>query len=317
MADHGQHSPAATRAEDQATKQAAGDRLEHAERIVHPELEVVPILPPHPDYPSYRAEPDRPIRLADLDPDATEGYTDRHAAEKETKRQTKRIEDLQERLYAENRQSLLIVLQAIDTGGKDGTIRHVFSGVNPQGCQVWSFKQPSTEEMEHDFLWRYHSRVPERGMVAIFNRSHYEDVIVVRVHDLVPEDVWRQRYAIINNFERMLTLNEITIIKFFLHISKDEQRRRLESRLDHPSKHWKFSTADLKERVLWDRYQEAFQDAINNCSTDYSPWYIVPANKKWFRDLVVARTIADTLEAMNPQFPSGKSINPDKITIPD
>jgi polyphosphate kinase 2 (PPK2 family) len=154
-------------------------------------------------------------------------------------------------------------------------------------------------------------------MITIFNRSQYEDVLIVRVHGLVPEDVWRQRYAMINNFERMLTLNHITIIKFFLHISKDEQKERLQSRLDHPDKRWKFSAADLKERALWDRYHEAFQDAINNCSTAYAPWYVVPANKKWYRDLVVARTIADTLEAMNPQFPSGKDVRPEAITIPN
>jgi PPK2 family polyphosphate:nucleotide phosphotransferase len=317
MADDVKQAAGTARAEKPATRDAAADRLERAEEIVHPEREVVRRPPPHPDYPSYRVEPGTPIHLADLDPGATEGFADKHEAEKETKRQTKRIEDLQDRLYAENSQSLLIVLQAIDTGGKDGTIRHVFSGVNPQGCQVWSFKQPSVEEMEHDFLWRYHARVPERGMMAIFNRSHYEDVLVVRVHDLVPEKVWRQRYAMINNFERMLTLNRITIIKFFLHISRDEQRRRLESRLDNPDKRWKFSEADLKERVLWDRYQGAFEDAINNCSTDYAPWYVVPANKKWYRDLVVSRTIADTLEAMSPQYPSGKGISPEAITIPD
>lgn len=272
---------------------------------------------PYIDYSSYRVEPGRPVRLADLDPGDTDGWTDKRAAEEEAKEQRKRIEGLQERLYAENSQSLLIVLQAIDTGGKDGTIRHVFSGVNPQGCRVWSFKEPSQEELEHDFLWRYHRRAPERGMMAIFNRSQYEDVLVVRVHNLVPEDVWRQRYAMINNFERMLTLNKITVAKFFLHISKDEQRRRLESRLENPDKRWKFSLGDLHERLLWDRYQEAFQDAINNCSTDYAPWYVIPANKKWYRDLVVTRIIADTLEAMHPEFPSEADINPAEITIPD
>ncbi len=271
---------------------------------------------PHPDYPSYRVEPGRPIRLADLNPGDTNGWTDRDAAGHEAKQHRKRIEDLQERLYAENIQSLLIVLQAIDTGGKDGTIRNVFSGVNPQGCRVWSFKQPSAEELEHDFLWRYHRRTPERGMMAIFNRSQYEDVLVVRVHNLVPEDVWRKRYSMINNFERMLTLNGITIIKFFLHISRDEQRRRLESRLENPDKRWKFSVGDLHERLLWDRYQQAFEDAINHCSTDYAPWYVIPANKKWYRDLVVSRIIADTLEAMRPEFPSGADINPAEITIP-
>jgi PPK2 family polyphosphate:nucleotide phosphotransferase len=317
MADDRQQPAGVTKAEEPKTREAEVDRLERAEEIVHPEREVVKRPPPHPDYPSYRVEPGQKVCLADLDPDSTEGFTDKHEAEHESKQQTKRIEDLQERLYAENKQSLLIVLQAIDTGGKDGTIRHVFSGVNPQGCRVWSFKQPSVEEREHDFLWRYHNRVPERGMMTIFNRSHYEDVLVVRVHDLVPEEVWRQRYAMINTFERMLTLNNITVIKFFLHISREEQKERLESRLEHPDKLWKFSSADLAERALWDRYQAAFEDAINNCSTDYAPWYVIPANKKWYRNLVVARTIADTLEAMNPQFPAPETISPEGITIPD
>jgi PPK2 family polyphosphate:nucleotide phosphotransferase len=262
-------------------------------------------------------EPGERVELSNVDPDQTEQYEHKHDAKNELQKQTERIEELQARLYAESRQALLVVLQAIDTGGKDGTIRHVFHGVNPQGCRVWSFKQPSTEELEHDFLWRYHARVPERGMIAIFNRSHYEDVLVVRVHKLVPEQVWRQRYAEINNFERMLTLNNITIVKFFLHISKDEQRKRLESRLEDPDKRWKFSTADLKERALWHQYHEAFQDAINNCSTAYAPWYVVPANHKWYRNLVVARTIADTLDAMNPQYPEPEHIDPKDVKIPD
>lgn len=317
MAKHTRLPDGATRAEEPETRAAAADELARAEEIVHPEREVVSHPPPLPDYPSYRVEPGQSIRLADLDPGDTDGYTDKHAAEHETKKQTERIEDLQARLYAENRQSLLIILQAIDTGGKDGTIRHVFSGVNPQGCRVWSFKQPSTEELEHDFLWRYHARVPERGMMTIFNRSQYEDVLVVRVHELVPEETWRERYAMINSFERMLTLNNISIVKFFLHISREEQKQRLESRLENPDKRWKFSLGDLKERALWDRYRAAFEDAINNCSTDYAPWYVIPANKKWYRDLVVSRTIADTLEAMNPQYPKAEVAAPEDIVIPD
>lgn len=204
----------------------------------------------------------------------------------------------------------------MDTGGKDGTIKHVFQGVNPQGCRVWSFKKPSDEEASHDFLWRYHQRTPRRGMITIFNRSHYEDVLIARVRQLVPEKVWRERYHTINQFEQMLTLSNIKVIKFFLHISKDEQKRRLESRLQDPDKRWKFSSNDLKERLLWDDYQKAFEDAINNCSTAYAPWYVVPANSKWYRNLVIARTLADTLEAINPQYPAAEQ-GLENIVIPD
>jgi PPK2 family polyphosphate:nucleotide phosphotransferase len=196
------------------------------------------------------------------------------------------------------------VLQAMDTGGKDGTIKHVFRGVNPQGCQVSSFKAPSAEESAHDFLWRYHQRVPSRGMIGIFNRSHYEDVLVVRVKGLVPEEVWRPRYAVINQFEQALSLSGVTVLKFYLHISRDEQKRRLESRLADADKRWKFSANDLRERRYWDDYMAAFEEAISNTSTDVAPWYVVPANNKWYRNLVIARTIADTLEAMDPRYPA-------------
>ncbi len=256
------------------------------------------------------------MKLSDFDPNESEHYAKKKDVEKELDVQRERIRDLQSRLYAEHRRSLLVVLQAIDTGGKDGTIRSVFEGVNPQGCQVWSFKVPGGEETEHDFLWRYHHRAPPRGMLTIFNRSHYEDVLIVRVKSIVAEDVWRKRYRMINEFEHMLTLNNTTVVKFFLHISKDEQKRRLEARLADSAKHWKFNIGDLKERAHWDDYMLAFEDAINNCSTDYAPWYIVPANKKWYRSLVVARTIADTLEAMNPQYPvADESL--ENIVIPD
>ena len=235
---------------------------------------------------------------------------------KDLETQRRRIQDLQERLYAENEQGLLVVLQAMDTGGKDGTIKHVFGGVNPQGCRISSFKAPSAEEANHDFLWRYHKSAPARGRIGIFNRSHYEDVLVVRVKGLVDEKVWRERYGLINEFERNLTRNGITVLKFFLHISKDEQKRRLESRLADPDKRWKFSKNDIKERAFWDDYQAAFEDAINECSTSHAPWYVVPANKKWYRNLVVARTIADTLEAMDPQFPPAEQ-GLETVTIPD
>jgi PPK2 family polyphosphate:nucleotide phosphotransferase len=264
----------------------------------------------------HQVQPGQPVVLADVDPDATGSYENKKQVEEELEHHRKRLKNLQTRLFAEQQRSLLVVLQAMDTGGKDGTIKHVFEGINPQGCQVWSFRQPSQEELHHDFLWRYHQRVPSRGIITIFNRSHYEDVLIVRVKELVPEHVWRKRYQLINEFEHMLTANNIVVIKFFLHISKDEQKRRLEDRLHDPDKRWKFSINDVKERARWDDYQLAFQDAINNCSTDYAPWYIVPANKKWYRNLVVARTIADALEAMNPQYPS-EAVGLDNVSIPD
>ncbi len=262
--------------------------------------------PPDPNYPLYRIVPGSNVTLSDVNADESEHYTGKRDVAEELDRQRKRIRDLQERLYAERQRSLLIVLQAMDTGGKDGTIRGVFQGVNPQGCQVWSFKAPSTEEMEHDFLWRYHLKAPSRGLITIFNRSHYEEVLIVRVKNLMPEDVWRRRYAMINEFEQMLSLNNTTIIKFYLHISKEEQKQRLQSRLDDSSKHWKFSSADLKERAFWDQYMAAFEESVESCSTEVAPWYVVPSNKKWYRNLVIARTIADTLDAMNPQFPDAE-----------
>ena len=267
-------------------------------------------------YPRYRVEPGEPFSLADVDPNESEHYRRKKDVEEELEAQRKRISGLQERLYAENKQGLLIVLQAMDTGGKDGTIKHVLRGVNPQGCRVSSFKAPSAEEANHDFLWRYHKSVPARGRVGIFNRSHYEDVLIVRVKDLVPEDVWRPRYGLINGFENSLASSGITVLKFFLHISKDEQKRRLQSRLDDPEKRWKFSSADLKERAYWDDYGRAFEDAIKECSTEHAPWHVVPANKKWYRNLVVARIIADTLEAMAPRYPEAEA-DLEGITIPD
>ena len=203
----------------------------------------------------------------------------------------------------------------MDAGGKDGAIRHVFRGVNPQGCRVSSFKAPNPEEANHDFLWRYHKSAPAVGRLGIFNRSHYEDVLVVRVKEMVPEDVWRGRYELINNFEWSLIRNNISVIKFFLHISKDEQKRRLERRLRRPDKRWKFSSADLRERGYWEDYQRAFEDAINETSTGYAPWYVIPANKKWYRNLVIARAIADALEAMDPRFPPAEE-GLDRVTIP-
>jgi PPK2 family polyphosphate:nucleotide phosphotransferase len=285
-------------------------------RTTAPEQVVVEDPPPEPDYPRYRVELGKKAALSDIDPDETEHYRKKKDVAKELKKQRRRIQDLQERLYAENERGLLIVLQAMDTGGKDGTIKHVFGGINPQGCRVSSFKAPSAEEANHDFLWRYHKSVPAKGRIGIFNRSHYEDVLIVRVKNLVPEDIWRRRYDQINAFEHNLSLGGITVLKFFLHISKDEQKKRLQRRLDNPDKRWKFSSADVMERAFWDAYQQAFEDALNNCSTEHAPWYIVPANKKWYRNLVVARTIADTLVAMDPQYPPAEE-GLEKVTIPD
>ncbi|MBD2464213.1 polyphosphate kinase 2 family protein [Oscillatoria sp. FACHB-1407] len=313
---HSDPSLSPVHAETPETRKATAKATQAIANITAPEQSVVDNPPPKPDYPLYRVRPEEPIALAEIDPNASESYERKKDVEQELERQRDRLQQLQTRLYAEQQRSLLIVLQAMDTGGKDGTIKHVFQGINPQGCQVQSFKKPSVEELGHDFLWRYHQRVPARGMITIFNRSHYEDVLVVRVKNLVPESVWRQRYQLINEFEHMLTLNGIVVVKFFLHISKDEQKQRLESRLKDPDKRWKFSVNDVQEREFWDEYQLAFQDAINNCSTDYAPWYVIPANKKWYRNLIIARAIADTLEAMNPQYPP-ESEGLGAILIPD
>ncbi len=241
---------------------------------------------------------------------------DRAWAEDALCKERARLAGLQERLYGERARSLLLVFQAIDTGGKDGTIRHVLEGVNLQGCTVTSFKVPSSDELDHDFLWRYHARTPGRGMIGVFNRSHYEDVLVVRVKGLVRDEVWRARYRLINDFERLLSESGTTIIKFFLHISRKEQKERLEARIADPEKHWKFDPADLVERKSWDAYQEAFADAIGRCSTPYAPWLVVPADRKWLRNYLVAKTVADTLEAMDPRYPEGpKDLG--NLTVPD
>ncbi len=256
------------------------------------------------------------IELQAIDPDHTGLVTGKAIARDLLKVERKRIAALQERLFAEGRQSLLVVLQATDTGGKDGAIRNVFKGVNPQGCRVWSFGVPSDEELAHDALWRYHQRTPARGMIGVFNRSHYEEVLVVRVKGLVDEATWSRRYDEINDFERLLVNNGTRILKFYLHISKAEQKERLQSRLDDPAKHWKFRIGDLEDRARWDDYQAAFQDAINRCATPEAPWHVVSANRKWARDLAVARTIADALEEMDPQYPPEEP-GLDTVVIPD
>jgi PPK2 family polyphosphate:nucleotide phosphotransferase len=214
-----------------------------------------------------------------------------------------RMDELQTALYGEGRRAVLVVLQGLDTSGKDGTIRKVFSALNPQGLQVAAFKAPTPAELAHDFLWRVHQAVPARGAVGVFNRSHYEDVLVVRVHQLVPEPVWRARYDQINRFERHLVENGTTVLKFFLHISREEQRRRLLARLDDPAKFWKFSAGDLEERKLWDAYTAAYEEALERTSTDLAPWYVVPADKKYLRDLLVAEVVTDALERMDPKYP--------------
>jgi PPK2 family polyphosphate:nucleotide phosphotransferase len=216
---------------------------------------------------------------------------------------TTRLSQLQEKFYADGRHRLLLVLQATDTGGKDGTIKKVFRGVNPAGVRIASFKQPTHHELARDYLWRIHSRVPRSGEITIFNRSHYEDVLVVRVKGLASEDVWQRRYGHINDFERLLADEGTTIVKVFLHISKEEQRERLQARLDDPSKHWKFNVGDLADRALWDDYQQAYTDMLERTSQEHAPWYLVPADRKWYRDIVVSSILVDTLEGLDLRYP--------------
>ena len=255
----------------------------------------------------FRVAPGSTVKLQNIDP----AYKDKHhesheeaAAELEEDRT--KLRELQELLYAEGRSSLLIVLQGMDTGGKDGTINHILGAMNPQGCRVEGFKQPSAEEAAHDFLWRIHPAAPARGQVAIFNRSHYEDVLVVRVHNLVPKVVWSQRYERINDFEKGLVEHDTHILKFYLHISKEEQLTRFKERLDDPAKQWKISEADYKERTFWDDYVAAYEDALSRCSTDHAPWFVIPADHKWFRNLAVARIVVDHLEGLNMKHPEPK-----------
>jgi PPK2 family polyphosphate:nucleotide phosphotransferase len=247
--------------------------------------------------------PRAPIRIADRDARRPKGLPRGGELKRKTKAVLERLTDLQARLYAESKRSLLVVLQGRDTCGKDGTIRRVFDAVNPQGCIVTTFDTPSERELSHDFLWRVHQAVPARGMIGIFNRSHYEDVLIVRVRNLVPRAVWTRRYEQINDFEQMLTENGVTIVKFFLHISKEEQRRRLLARLEDPTKQWKFNEGDLGERALWASYTAAYRDALRKCSTRWAPWYIVPADKKKARDYLVAQVVVDTLRRMAPKYP--------------
>ena len=258
------------------------------------------------DYTKYRVPTDGSFSLASLDPSDTQGLDedrDKDDAKDLLDENQERLNDLQERLYAEGEQSVLLVLQAMDTAGKDSTIRKVMGDVNPQGCQVTSFKVPSKEERAHDFLWRIHDHAPPKGYIGIFNRSHYEQVLVVRVHSLSPPDLVEKNYAHINAFEKLLSDYGTRIVKVMLNISKEYQLERLRRRLRRPDKHWKFNPGDLKERALWDRYMESYEIALRRCSTSYAPWYVVPAENRWFRDVVISQLLVDTLEAMNPQYP--------------
>ncbi|HXQ44118.1 MAG TPA: polyphosphate kinase 2 family protein [Acidimicrobiales bacterium] len=252
----------------------------------------------------WRVQPGRKIDLDDFDPTSTSGAPgDRDATEAELPVLQGRLQDLQDRLWAEGRRSLLVVLQGLDASGKDGTIKHVFTGVNPQGARVASFKEPTGEELSHDFLWRVHYRVPRGGEIGIFNRSHYEDVLVARVDRLVDEDVWRPRFEHINAFERLLAHGGTTMVKFFLHLSREEQGRRLRERLDQPNKRWKLSRSDFTERGHWDGYQAAYGEVLTRTSTDIAPWYVIPSDHRWFRNWAVSRTLVGVLEAMDPRYP--------------
>ncbi|MBI2213501.1 MAG: polyphosphate kinase 2 family protein [Acidobacteria bacterium] len=253
----------------------------------------------------YRITAGSKFQLAGIDPDETSLFD---GGKKEARKVLEeelnpRLEELQDLLYAEGKRRVLIVLQGMDTSGKDGTIRSVFNAVDPLGIRVASFKVPSAEELAHDYLWRVHRQVPGNGEIVIFNRSHYEDVLVVRVHKLVPKNVWSKRFDQINDFERMLAASGTTIVKFFLHISSDEQKARLEERRDTPEKRWKFSLGDLDERKLWDDYQSAYQDVLRRTSTEWAPWYVVPANAKWYRNIVIANILIKTLESLDMKYP--------------
>ena len=251
----------------------------------------------------YLVRPGHRVSLDAVDPDDVHLVSDKDHAAKRFSALQSRLAELQEILFASHHTKVLIVLQGMDTSGKDGVIRHVVASFNPQGTRVESFRQPTDEELDHDFLWRVHRKVPGNGEVVAFNRSHYEDVLVVRVHALVPKNIWKQRYGQINEFERTLADNGTLILKFFLHISKDEQRKRLQKRLEDPTKRWKFKKGDLKERKLWTDYQRAYEDAISKTSTPWAPWHIVPANHKWYRDYVVATIIVDALEKLHLKYP--------------
>ncbi len=252
----------------------------------------------------YRLQPGEPASLSERDPGEKTLFPEGKDEARQLLRQlNKELEHLQELLYAEGEHRLLVVLQAMDSGGKDGTIRHVFEGVNPQGVRVAAFKKPTAEELAHDYLWRVHKQTPRKGEIVIFNRSHYEDVLVVRVHELVPEETWTKRYDHINDFERLLTDEGATILKFFLQIDLEEQKERFQDRLDEPHKRWKFNPGDLEERALWPDYMRAYEDALTRTSSPWAPWYIIPANRKWYRNLLISSIIIDTLRGFGMRYP--------------
>lgn len=253
----------------------------------------------------YRVKPDTKVNLSKWD---AKDHSAFDGSEEEGRARllqlNEELEELQELLYAEHKHKVLIVLQGMDTSGKDGVIRHVFEGVNPQGVRVASFKTPTAEELDHDYLWRIHKQTPARGEIVIFNRSHYEDVLIVRVHTLVAPEIWGKRFDQINHFEKMLAEEGTTTLKFYLHISSDEQKERLIERLEHPHKRWKFNPNDIKERALWSEYQKAYEDVLEKTSTPWAPWYLVPADRKWYRNLVVASVLVDKLKALDMRYPA-------------
>lgn len=251
----------------------------------------------------YRVRKNQKIRLRDYDPDDVRFAPDKEKTKQQTPAMHEQLAELQELLYASRQHKVLILLQGMDASGKDGTIRHVMGGFNPQGTRVVSFGKPDPQELSHDYLWRIHQHMPGKGEITVFNRSQYEDVLVVRVHDLVPKSDWKKRYAQINDFERMLSENGTLILKFFLQISKGEQRKRLQERIDDPTKRWKFQHGDLEERKLWSAYERAYEDALSQCSTPWAPWYIVPANQKWYRNYVVGTIVIDALKRLKMKYP--------------
>jgi len=252
----------------------------------------------------HRLEPGQPVRIRELPTSGRQFHDDKESAVAEYKALRDELAELQRRLYAEGKHKVLIVFQATDAGGKDGAIRKVFHGVNPQGVRVHPFKKPTQEELAYDFLWRVHKVAPAAGMIGVFNRSHYEDVLVVRVHELAPESVWRPRYEHINAFEKMLHDAGTTILKFFLHISKEEQKERFQARLDNPDKQWKFAFEDLEKRQLWNAYMGAYEEMLNRCNTAWGPWHVIPADQKWYRNLAISRVIVQALKELNPQYPA-------------
>jgi PPK2 family polyphosphate:nucleotide phosphotransferase len=251
----------------------------------------------------YRVRKNQKIRLRDYDPDDVHLAPDKKKANEQNAAMQKQLAELQELVYAGHQHKVLVLLQGMDASGKDGAIRHVMGGFNPQGVRVVSFGKPNEAELDHDYLWRVHAHMPGKGEVAVFNRSHYEDVLIVRVRELVPKSDWKLRYAQINDFERMLSENGTVILKFFLHISKNEQRKRLEERIEDPTKRWKFQHGDLAERKLWSSYQRAYEDALTQCSTPWAPWHIVPANQKWYRNYVIGSIVIDALKRLKMKFP--------------